>query len=70
VVVFVDEAKQRAVAAGERALDVAGKIENTLNLPVYDLAAVLSLEATWLVGFLFAAKMVATGVAIEFREKR
>jgi hypothetical protein len=69
VTIFVDETKQRLVEAGERALDVAGKVENTLNLPVYDLAAVLSLEATWLLGFLFAVKMVATGVAIEFKKR-
>lgn len=65
-----ETAQERLTAAWSRGVSVAGKIENTVNAPIYDVASLLKIEATWLTGFLFAVKCLVTGAAMTFEKRR
>jgi len=55
-------------SAWERIENTAGDVENVLNWPVDDAAALVGVETAWLAGMLLAVKFLAVGLYKEFSE--
>lgn len=61
-----DDVQNYTVAAAE----VAGKAEEIIDAPFYDLAAVLDIDVTWILGALLSAKVLAIGLTAISQHRR
>ena len=52
--------------AWERAQTYAGNVEDVIDWPIDDAAAVIGVETAWLAGMLLAMKILAAGLYKEF----
>jgi len=51
-------------------VDYAQQAEELIDAPIYDLAAILAVDATWLGGLVLITKAVVTGLVMEFGGKK
>lgn len=65
---FRERVKGYATRAGQTATTYASKAERIIDAPVYDAAAVLGVDVIWLGGILLSLKIMATGLAMEFKK--
>jgi hypothetical protein len=54
----------------QRTQDYAGKVEEFVDAPVYDAAAVFGFDAVWLSGMLLAVKFITLGIGFELKKSR
>lgn len=57
---------QTASDAWDRVTGAAAKVEEVINWPVDDAAAVIGVDTVWLAGILLATKFLAAGLYKEF----
>jgi hypothetical protein len=60
---------QAPASTWERVQDYAGKVEEFVDAPVDDVAAIFELDPLWLGGMLLGLKFLVTGLLHEFKKR-